>query len=382
MDTIYPHSLHETMRINETLQTLSVQIEVEIIKQMTNNIISEIENKQTEMKEQIIETGQNANLKYYELYADLNKIEGILNDTREDSIVRYHELREDTYEYFDAINTTNQEIKNKQTEMKEQIIETGQNATFKYHELYADVNKIKGILNETREDAFARYHELREETDDCFDAINTTHVKLKQSYDELKQHVDRNVKTTGTTYVRWGRTTCPGNGSDVIYSGYAGGSLYSHTGAAVSMLCLPTDPDWALYKETENLESGFVYGAEYEPSNGRLDQFFGTGHSQQDVPCVACNVETRSSTIMVPGKTACHSGWTLEYTGYLMSGYYDHKAARDYYCIDKDPEHVNGGGEGRNDNGYVLYFVEARCGSLKCPPYVNGMELTCVVCSK
>ena len=65
-----------------------------------------------------------------------------------------------------------------------------------------------------------------------------------------------------------------------------------------------------------------------------------------------------------------------------MSGFYNHAAATDYYCIDKEPENVAGGGEGRNDDGKLLNFVEARCGSLKCPPYVNGRELTCVVCSK
>ena len=150
----------------------------------------------------------------------------------------------------------------------------------------------------------------------------------------------------------------------------------------MSMLCLPTDPDWALYTDQEEAHSGFVYGTEYQSSMGRLDQFFGTGHSEQDVPSVVCDVKTRSSTIMVPGKTRCHLGWTFEYSGYLMSGYNNHAAASDYYCIDKDPENVTGGGGGRKDNGFLLYFVEARCGSLKCPPYVNGRELICVVCSK
>ena len=249
------------------------------------------------------------------------------------------------------------EMKNKQTELKEEILEN-------------------------REYSIAKYHELRIETNDHVDVTNTKHRELKLSYDELKQHVDRNVKTTETTYVRWGRNVCPGNGTETIYAGYAGGSWYEHPGAAVSMLCLPQDPDWALYTDKEDVHSGFVYGTEYEPCNDRTDQFFGTGHFNRDVPCVVCNVKTRSSTIMVPGKTKCHPGWTLEYTGYLMSGYYKHVAASDYYCIDKDPENVVGGGEGRNDNGYLLYFVEARCGSLKCPPYVHGRELTCVVCSK
>ena len=52
-----------------------------------------------------------------------------------------------------------------------------------------------------------------------------------------------------------------------------------------------------------------------------------------------------------------------------MAGYYNHDAATDYYCIDKDPEDILGGTS--NVNGYVLYFVEAACGSLRCPPLIS-----------
>lgn len=294
------------------------------------------------------------NLKLDDIVNTLKDMQKPCSDTAEGGFDKKFSRLEETVE---KLVTDMSEMKNKQTELKEEMLEN-------------------------REYTITKYHELRVETNDHVDASNTKHRQLKQSYDELKQHFDGNVKSSGTTYVRWGKTTCPGNGSDIMYSGYAGGSYYSHTGAAVSMLCLPTDPDWALYTNTEDSSSGLLYGAEYEPANGRTDKFFGTGHAQQDVPCVFCNVKTRSSTVMVPGKTRCHSGWTLEYTGYLMSGYYSHDAATDYYCIDKDPEVITGGGEERNDNGKVLYFVEARCGSLKCPPYVNGRELTCVVCSK
>ena len=105
-----------------------------------------------------------------------------------------------------------------------------------------------------------------------------------------------------------------------------------------------------------------------------------TNHYEQDVPCVVCQVNHRSSTIMIPARTACYPGWTLEYWGYLMSGHRDLPASTDYYCVDADQEAVKG--RGQNDNGYLLFFVEGRCGSLPCPPYVNGRELTCVVCTK
>ena len=213
---------------------------------------------------------------------------------------------------------------------------------------------------------------LKEDLDDA----NTKYQEVSQSYKDFK----RSAKSGGTTYIRWGRKNCPGNGSELIYSGYAGGSWYGHSGAAVSMLCLTTNPDWAKYTSSLDSESAFVYGAEYESSSSRTDKFFGPGHVQHDVPCAVCDVQSRSSHIMIPGKTRCHAGWTLEYSGYLMSGYHAHAAARDYHCVDKYAETLNGGD--KNDNGYLLYFVEGRCGSLKCPPYVSGRELTCAVCTK
>lgn len=62
-----------------------------------------------------------------------------------------------------------------------------------------------------------------------------------------------------------------------------------------------------------------------------------------------------------------------------MSGYHAAKSASKFTCVDEDPDFVTGGKAG--GYGYLLYNVEARCGSLKCPPYVGGRELTCAVCS-
>ena len=63
-----------------------------------------------------------------------------------------------------------------------------------------------------------------------------------------------------------------------------------------------------------------------------------------------------------------------------MAGHITHVAGTQYTCMDSHPDTLHGG---RSDkNGYLFYPVEGRCGSLKCPPYVEGRELTCVVCSK
>ena len=83
---------------------------------------------------------------------------------------------------------------------------------------------------------------------------------------------------------------------------------------------------------------------------------------------------------LMPGKISCSAGLTQVYYGYLMTGWYNYPAATDYYCVDESPEDITG--REANKDGFVLYFVESRCGSLQCPPYVDGREMTCVVCTK
>ena len=231
-------------------------------------------------------------------------------------------------------------------------------------ETVREMNAHKDAFEEWKRIAATEYERLEE---------------WKRQWDETKASQS---KSKGTTYTRWGRTTCLGNGSESVYDGFAGGSLHSHKGGASSMLCCPKDPDWEAEKTSDKTDPhvGLIYGAEYDDGSGRNDLLFGESHYQRDVPCVVCDVTKRSTVLMVPGRSKCHPGWTLEYTGYLMAGYYDHDGATDYYCEDKDPENLPGGTA--NNNDHILYFVEARCGSLRCPPYVNGREFLCAVCTK
>ena len=63
-----------------------------------------------------------------------------------------------------------------------------------------------------------------------------------------------------------------------------------------------------------------------------------------------------------------------------MAEKYENKGRTTYVCLDGDPE-VRAGG-GADMNGALFYNTEAACGSLPCPPFVQGREITCVVCSK
>ena len=90
-------------------------------------------------------------------------------------------------------------------------------------------------------------------------------------------------------------------------------------------------------------------------------------------------MSTRSAIAMIPGRNQCHDGWTREYAGHLAAGGHGY-CATEYVCLDFHPDSIVGGQ--KNEKGALFYLVDGICGSLECPPYVNGRELTCAVCSK
>ena len=184
------------------------------------------------------------------------------------------------------------------------------------------------------------------------------------------------VVTGGVTYTRWGREDCPNTaGTELLYSGRAGGSWYNHKGGGANYLCLTGEPEYSDYA-AGNQASSFVYGAEYEIS---ANQPYRPLHDQ-NVPCAVCYIPTRFTVVMIPGRMSCPSMWTQEYFGYLMSAHHGHEGRTVYECMDRDPQAIEGG-QG-DQNGALFYHNEARCGSLSCPPYIEEKEITCTVCSK
>ena len=75
--------------------------------------------------------------------------------------------------------------------------------------------------------------------------------------------------TGGTVYTRWGRTTCPTDqGTELVYSGRAGGSHYNEHGGAANLLCLPDDPEYSIYGSGVTGWSP-LRGAEYHAGSGQ-----------------------------------------------------------------------------------------------------------------
>ena len=178
----------------------------------------------------------------------------------------------------------------------------------------------------------------------------------------------------GAVYTRWGRTTCPNiTGTELVYTGRAAGSHYTHKGGGANHLCLPNDPSY-LYNYGNQPYRGYVYGSEYNTQEGPLSAF-----NNHNVPCAVCYVSTRGTVLMIPGKPTCPSSWTREYNGYVMAERFTHHRST-HECVDQNPETVPGGAG--SQGGALFYHVEAKCHGIACPPYADGRELSCAVCTK
>ncbi|PVD18683.1 hypothetical protein C0Q70_21233 [Pomacea canaliculata] len=148
-----------------------------------------------------------------------------------------------------------------------------------------------------------------------------------------------------------------------------GGGLNNKTGSAANALCLTLEPVYDGHNPPTWTST--VYGSEYETTPEEKQD--------QDGVCSVCRVH-RSTTLMIPGTNVCPNGWTLEYSGYLMAGHDNNPASTEYICVDKKQDARYG--SNANNNGNIYYYTIGICGSLPCPPYVQGKVVTCVVCSK
>jgi hypothetical protein len=178
----------------------------------------------------------------------------------------------------------------------------------------------------------------------------------------------------GVTYTRWGRNSCPA-GSTLVYAGYPVSSGYQTAGTS-SQLCLAPDPTWDEFSDANN-NVGDLLGTEFVGVGG-VPSFVAL--LNQDPYCAVCLQPDADTTFMYPGRQSCPEGWKTEYFGYLVSNASLNSAARDALCVDRNPDLIPGGSG--NDDGNLWYTVEAICGSLPCPPYVNQREITCAVCSR
>ena len=89
----------------------------------------------------------------------------------------------------------------------------------------------------------------------------------------------------------------------------------------------------------------YLYGGEYETYDSHMDK---------DPTCSVCR-STFSTTVMIPGTSVCTPGWHLQYSGFLMAGYYDHPAGSEYICVDS--QFQSRLSSDTDQNGKLLYYT-------------------------
>lgn len=62
-----------------------------------------------------------------------------------------------------------------------------------------------------------------------------------------------------------------------------------------------------------------------------------------DLPCSVCRSIVEFNVLMIPGKSSCYNGWSMQYHGDHVAGYNNNEAATQYICLDEHSETVIGG---------------------------------------
>ena len=121
---------------------------------------------------------------------------------------------------------------------------------------------------------------------------------------------------------------------------------------------------------------GICYGAVYEMQDQSTP--YPSSLDSKLAPCVVCAAERKSTTVMIPARNDCPTGWSLEYHGYLLASHHDTDRKSHTLCFDDNIEGLNPTGGG----GYQLYRVGVDDGYGLPSSFPTARELTCGVCSK
>jgi len=194
------------------------------------------------------------------------------------------------------------------------------------------------------------------------------------------------LSSAAVIYTRWGRSKCS-DGAKALYTGYVAKGHWEHSGSGPNYLCLHNSPKFLNTVAGAQTDSSWIYGVEYEFKQGfsnkqpfSYENNGGADLWHNDAICVVCFSPKASVQHMVAGRPDCPSSdMHLEYSGFLASERHSHPAQGEYICLDYAPEPRPGGAAA--SYGGLLYPVQVGCGALSCPPFVDGAELTCAVCT-
>lgn len=153
------------------------------------------------------------------------------------------------------------------------------------------------------------------------------------------------------------------------------GSSTSSVGHGANYQCLPTAPVYGNFNTTENDARSAISVATIKDDTNVIDSAL----DSQVLQCSYCQTLSAFVVRMLVGTKSCPTGWTAEYTGYLISSKEESsRCSMGYACLASSPNTLaNSDTTGTSE----VYLVEQECGALPCGTYTNYEEVACTVCS-
>jgi hypothetical protein len=142
----------------------------------------------------------------------------------------------------------------------------------------------------------------------------------------------------GSVFVRWGSSSAPA-GTQLMYSGYACASYYTHTGSMLPIV----------------IQSGM--SGSFPNTNGALGYAIHIGES---LPGVPMNHMLLGAVCYAPGPTeviwgvnTAPAGWSTLYRGWAMGPHYTHQGSQGPICVERE-SFISGGTGGTFNPIYRL----------------------------
>ena len=205
----------------------------------------------------------------------------------------------------------------------------------------------------------------------------------------------------GNVYVRFGASTCP-TGHQTIGTGRIVGTPSYRGDGGAQYLCLDTYfSEIGDSSNTQNSGNGMKMLARVEYIDDGSQPLL-SGKHQYDASCSVCQAPDRAWGVMIPGRRSCPSGFTADYSGFLMTEVGGNRNVRptggqefgsprgvsEHICVDGkfDGSSSSTGGalhETHQNNNARLALIELDpvYGDPSAMGYITGREVTCVQCS-
>ena len=81
------------------------------------------------------------------------------------------------------------------------------------------------------------------------------------------------------------------------------------------------------------------------------------GKHDHNPPCAVCYLPMKTVKLMIPARITCPLSWTIEYKGYLMAEWYNHKRNAVYECVDENPESIAGSSDSTSGALTIFHSV-------------------------